>query len=472
MELTDAPSRPINLWRTPKDQFAPAIFDRLDHIQAEVEQLENRRRRDAASGARFRKCLRAICLDLFDAYVADADMQVGVAKDNNALSRKNLDQPEFVSARPFLDAYKGLVEAGYMDELSIGSEASGRRTRVRGTKLLVEKLGIAGLRPEHLVDTSDPIILRVKRNGKKKRHAFIDTDQIVQWRDNVEQINRHLEGYRFTLDLTQKQTNGMEADRLSDAVQEAKVEREPLQYQRIDTTRNRLCRIFNSPQWDEGGRFYGGWWQSVPKRLRRHIKINGKLTCEYDFSSIHMRLLYKSIGSTIPKDIDPYSKPYGERHRKVVKRAFNVLLNASRRPAPHTVPEFNEEELGMPWNSFLNGILKHHSVLEEHFMTGAGVYLQRIDAEIAEAIMLRFVEMRQPCLPIHDSFITYKTLEDELPEIMERVAVKLGAGEIPAQKAYSGNYTGPTGLVTADVGEVLAEIANEQSENTTKIGAC
>ncbi|WP_170411479.1 hypothetical protein [Ruegeria arenilitoris] len=472
MAMTEASSRPINLWLVPREKHAPAIYDRLDLIQDEVERQEARRKRGGASAVSFRKCLRAICLDLFDAYVADADMQVGVPRDKNVLSGRDIAQPLFVSARPFLDALSGLENTGYIETVSIGNEASGRRTRVKGTQRLVDKLGVAGLKPEHLLDTSDPIVLRIKSNGKKKRHAFVDTDQIVRWRGNVEQINRHLEGYRLTLDLTQKQTNGMEADRLSDAVQEAKVEREPLRYQRINTTRTRLCRIFNSPQWNEGGRFYGGWWQSVPRRWRQHIKINGKLTCEYDFSSIHMRLLYKSIGAAMPKDIDPYSKPYGDRHRKVVKRAFNVLLNASRRPEPHTVPEFNEEELGMSWNSFLNGILRHHSVLEEYFMTGAGVYLQRVDADIAEAIMLKFVEMQQPCLPIHDSFITYKTLEDELPDIMERVAVELDAGEIPAQKAYSGSYTGPTGLVTADVGEVLAEIAEEQSEYTTKIGVC
>ena len=35
--------------------------------------------------------------------------------------------------------------------------------------------------------------------------------------------------------------------------------------------------------------------------------------------------------------------------------------------------------------------------------------------------MLRFVKMQYPCLPVHDSFVTYATLDDELPVMMEEV---------------------------------------------------
>lgn len=61
------PTRPINLFRQPIGMRSPAILDRLDAIQVDVELHEQRRARDACAAERYRKCLRTICLDLFDA---------------------------------------------------------------------------------------------------------------------------------------------------------------------------------------------------------------------------------------------------------------------------------------------------------------------------------------------------------------------------------------------------------------------
>ena len=51
-------------------------------------------------------------------------------------------------------------------------------------------------------------------------------------------------------------------------------------------------RIFNNGSFDEGGRFYGGWWQSIPREFRKHITINHKPTEEVDYSGHHLRILY------------------------------------------------------------------------------------------------------------------------------------------------------------------------------------
>lgn len=58
-----------------------------------------------------------------------------------------------------------------------------------------------------------------------------------------------------------------------------------MNYQRIDTARTRMHRTFNSLDWTEGVRFYGAWWQSVPKQHRKHILTNRKYTCEQDYSA-------------------------------------------------------------------------------------------------------------------------------------------------------------------------------------------
>ena len=100
------PSRPINLSRRQTGKRSPAILDRLDAIQGEVELHEQRRARDACAADRFRQCIRAICLDLFDAMQADQQLCIGVRRDKTALTN-NAAYPDFVSARQFLDALEG-----------------------------------------------------------------------------------------------------------------------------------------------------------------------------------------------------------------------------------------------------------------------------------------------------------------------------------------------------------------------------
>ena len=57
----------------------------------------------------------------------------------------------------------------------------------------------------------------------------------------------------------------------------------------LDFSRKRLRRVFldGSRKLDVGGRFYGAWYQGVPKIYRKDILIDGFFTMEPDFSSYH-----------------------------------------------------------------------------------------------------------------------------------------------------------------------------------------
>ena len=44
----------------------------------------------------------------------------------------------------------------------------------------------------------------------------------------------------------------------------------------IDLTRRMLVRIFSNGRFDQGGRFYRGWWENVPSEYRRYITTDGK----------------------------------------------------------------------------------------------------------------------------------------------------------------------------------------------------
>ena len=45
-----------------------------------------------------------------------------------------------------------------------------------------------------------------------------------------------------------------------------------------------------------GGRFYGPWWISPNKDIRKYITLNDKKTVELDYSSLNIHLLYSEEG--------------------------------------------------------------------------------------------------------------------------------------------------------------------------------
>ena len=109
----------------------------------------------------------------------------------------------------------------------------------------------------------------------------------------------------------------------------------------------RLHRVFNDPELQTGGRFYGGWWQNIPREHRQHLAVNGKAMVELDYSNQHPSILYAQEGATRPADC--YSGVIKPKHlsdgvkqedlRDAVKAAFNAMLNSSKplRQAPNGV---------------------------------------------------------------------------------------------------------------------------------------
>ena len=181
-----------------------------------------------------------------------------------------------------------------------------------------------------------------------------------------------------------------------------------------------LRRIF-AQSFDQGGRFYGGWWQSVKKELRSRIVINEYLTSECDFSTLSLRMLYAKeqadcgegdlydLGVSFPNDPDT--------SRDIVKRYINALLNDASKKY-----QLDKEDLiylGISRKELFDAVCERHSLLRKYFYSGIGLQLQFMDSKMAEHVMLHFVKINQVCLPIHDSFIVRRGLENELQIAMK-----------------------------------------------------
>lgn len=62
--------------------------------------------------------------------------------------------------------------------------------------------------------------------------------------------------------------------------------------------------------------------------------------------------------------------------------------------------------------------------------TDKGMKLQRVESNLAEAIMLHFVRQGRAILPIHDAFIVQAHLERELVQVMQD-SFKVILGQVP-----------------------------------------
>ena len=195
----------------------------------------------------------------------------------------------------------------------------------------------------------------------------------------------------------------------------------------VSRSKRNLYRVF-SGDWASGGRLYGGWWQTLPRKkspLRQAILIDGAPTVELDYPEHHARLLYRAM----ELDIDGPAYDVPGHPRDLIKRAFNTLLCASsRRASVGAVAEMLAGE-GATYRAaaaqrtaaeaLIVALERRHGRISAQFHNGAGLRLQRIDAEIALQVTTAMTRSGVPCLPIHDSFIVPKAAESKLSETMQ-----------------------------------------------------
>jgi len=185
-------------------------------------------------------------------------------------------------------------------------------------------------------------------------------------------------------------------------------------------------RIFCNGTFDEGGRFYGGWWENLPKEYRKFIRIDNRMIEELDYSCLHPTLLYLEDGLPVPEG-DMYEVPgFPPEARKFLKISMVILLNTKSRASAKAAirqdqrknPDYPPLPEGMTLDQVFDGFLKKHAGIAHHFFRMMGTRLQRIDSDLAEAVMLKLVRRGIAVLPLHDSFLVSRIHRDDLAVAM------------------------------------------------------
>ena len=330
-------------------------------------------------------------------------------------------------------AFQGLVELGYLEVTKLGYfDRSGRKDGTPTSRLsryiasdrLLDLFTTEELKalPAIVPPYCDPELLRIRikekdENGvnRKRSIAVTETAETIRMRKNLALINKTLSMHWYDLEIPDEELSNLQK-RLSG---------DPENERTIRMDQRSLHRVFNDPQLQTGGRFYGGWWQNIPREHRQHLAVNGKSMVELDYSNQHPSILYAQEGATRPADcysgiIRPKCLSDGVKQedlRDAVKAAFNAMLNSPKplRQAPNGI---SPSKFGLTWAELSQAIMSFHKPIEHHFYTGVGLRLQRLDSDIAEKVLLHFAQSGIAILPLHDSFLMHNGYETSLEPVM------------------------------------------------------
>jgi len=414
------PSRPMNWGYCCKSS---SFGTTLASILNELEAVEDRQRqRSIGARVRFKDVLESLVLGLYVAWKSDNRLQLGISLSRNDYNSSN----DYHKGIKFYDglslsftdiraAYKGLKQLGYMAVAKKGyfdrAEGGGKRTRIIATDKLISLLETQAHITPYAISPRTGAGVVILKDRSKRIIPYRPNGFTRRVTENLKRINQCLSEVWIDLLLTDDELETLRIRQLGKSQANNTIP------STVDFNARSLKRIFNNKDWKQGGRFYGPWWQSIPSSYRKHIHINDKETVELDYSGMHPTMLYAEVNTQAPDD--PYDMGLHKIDRKIKKKTFNALINASNGQL-RKLPEYDPEQTGLTWCDFLAKIKEYHQPISKFFGTGHGLILQGKDAEIAERVMLEFAEMGYPCLPVHDSFIIHHALKDELQNAMEK----------------------------------------------------
>jgi len=315
-------------------------------------------------------------------------------------------------------------------------------TRIKasgGLKSAFEEIGVRWM-PQELQPRDELIVLRdIKRDKdgkpirsgkrrKKKKYpcAVPETSEVDLWRDNLEYINSELTKHCISLDLS-----NINLDALKKELATKRGDQET--YRRLYLHRVQLTRIFSRGSLSKGGRFYRGWWQSIPEIHRPHIRIDGKKVIEIDYSGISLRIISAQCGVNLPAEVDPYDiglpnwQGSNDKRRKPLKKIINALINDE--DGDYKLAN-TKDFYGVTPRELRKLFQQTHPVVYERLADGIGLESQFVDSQIAESVMLKMFKDGIVCLPIHDSFLVPSGYHQILSSVMKDTFKEITGADI------------------------------------------
>jgi hypothetical protein len=189
---------------------------------------------------------------------------------------------------------------------------------------------------------------------------------------------------------------------------------------RVNVRARQLRRQFTLGRFDRGGRLFGGFWENLPKAVRREsIRIDGEAVVGLDYSALNPVLAYH-VAEADPPPGDAYTLPGLEKYRDGVKKMFNAML------FKNPVTKFPKKTKALfPRNvkcsEVTDAILQRHPNLKGVLSwEETGHELQFMESEIMMAVLRKCRERNIVALPVFDCVVVKASAEKTVKEIMLR----------------------------------------------------
>lgn len=381
---------------------------------------------------KLRPTIKNVILNLYTCWLRSPEMYVAYSRDKNHYSVGKRYNKLFIKYEKLVFVVDRLEELALIEHVSgfyDRKSGVGKRSRMRASNCLIELF--EGIESIDLLHPENAEVIILRKNGKQV--DYTDTAATLKMRERLRIINKTLKASKIDLDVSREELEALQAESVA-----RQLEGDDEDSRAFDLHSKTLVRIFND-KFTQGGRHYRGWWQVIPKQLRAKVLIDGEDVVELDYKSIHPNLLYiKETGAPCPGD--PYVLPGSEGDklmRDVCKFALLVLINAKtlteakksikREIRNKIAPELHERLRAIDMDSVIARLLERHEVISKHFGAGAGLRLQKMDADIADEIMFRLAAQGVTCLPVFDSFLVKRSEVEKLRYAMaEAMHMKYG----------------------------------------------
>ena len=381
-----------------------------------------------------KKQFKVLLLDLYVAWLDDPELSIGVGMSRSAYKANTRYNALFISAK-IMDIINHAYLMGLIDKKT-GSQQSAKVTRIRASDKLAAIFNETDLTLFELTEeqpNQEVIILNKKefRNDKERTiqvdYEDIDFEPIIEMRQQVQQYNALL--WRTFIDIPTREEPVIEQP-----YWDKKAGKEKIRRVKLSQDNKFVRRVFYRADWNLGGRFHGGWWQSIKEDWRKQIYINNEATIEQDYSGLHINLLYGLQG------LEPQRDPYtldnllgftDAEQRKIVKGVALMGINAKSPKAAFSAFR-QDQQTGSVEKSMtdkqlqllLDAFNEKHPAIADSICTDKGVELMKVDGRITSKVINYFTKKNIPVLTIHDSYITPHTHTGELRRVMNEAVTE------------------------------------------------
>ena len=381
--------------------------------------------------ARAKKHVKVLIIDLFVLTTEDVYKSIGLPMSPK--SYQTGSRFRSLHVKSLMINIVDMAETAGLIEVWRGKEGMSRVSRIRPTKQLLSIFKKANLKKfqRQLAQTTKPLILL---RSTDKKLSFQPHELPLSNEDNL-QLSRSaliLKEYNALLEKTFVDIPDLNSPRITTSR-----EGKQTSYAVVTQSSKTVYRVFNDLSIESGGRFYGPFWQQLPKEIRARIYINDEPTVEIDYSGIHINLIYHclNIDQKAPTG-DPYeiqlpqlgiNKP---KLRRMAKQLMLIAINAqdlktalqafrawlvTQKDLGENLPNLTNKTLKL----IIDALRKKHKSIEQYFFTGLAKSLMTIDSLILEELIKVCTSRNIPILTVHDSVIVQLRYAEALDQLMK-----------------------------------------------------